>query len=369
MSTQLNAILEERLHQKLTKGRSEAITFYRDFQFMIDNIRDLMVPTGRTNMDNAIRFGFDPNSKKITAQVKEEEFTISNFSMGQFSDRYGIPRNYVRSLMAGDSRHRELLVHNLNEQNSWAKAERNLLRVVDGQINGFLSDRYSRINSAYLIKSFIDGMKKFGAEFSGAIMTDSRLFIEAVIPKIIYIDTPKNGNVGMLFGARLRTSDFGNGKLEIRAFGMQVICSNGMVGETMMSKVHLGSRIPDDLKLSAETYYKDSIAQASIVSDITKLVFSEKVIDDNIRMIKAASDRELNLESSFSWLKRNGMQKDEVIELENIFKRNDEDDGMNGLATFFKLSQAIGTVARNKGGERERELNEVAGQVLIARSL
>ena len=45
-------------------------------------------------------------------------------------------------------------------------------------------------------------------------------------------------------GARFSTSDYGDGAVDMRAYLLNGVCLNGMVRESLMKQVHLGSRLP-----------------------------------------------------------------------------------------------------------------------------
>ena len=94
------------------------------------------------------------------------------------------------------------------------------------------------------------------------------------MPETIAIPTAKNGIVEMAFGARLSTSDYGDGALELRAFLMQGVCLNGMCRNSVMRQVHLGARLPENMGISQHTYELDTKTQASAIRDLTKSIFS-----------------------------------------------------------------------------------------------
>lgn len=56
--------------------------------------------------------------------------------------------------------------------------------------------------------------------------------------------------------------------------------------------------------------------------------------------------------------------KQESKEVEKILMRNDPEDGVQGGATLWKLTQAITAHARELTPERSRELHELSGQLM-----
>lgn len=59
-----------------------------------------------------------------------------------------------------------------------------------------------------------------------------------------------------------------------------------------------------------------------------------------------------------------GLLKSEGKEVEKILMRNDPEDGVQGGATLWKLTQAITAHARELTPERSRELHEISGALL-----
>ena len=70
-------------------------------------------------------------------------------------------------------------------------------------------------------------------------------------------------------------------------------------------------------------------------------------------------DRELKKLTGNGW-----RLKQESKEVEKILMRNNPDDGVQGGATLWKLTQAITAHARELSPERSRELHEISGELL-----
>lgn len=93
-----------------------------------------------------------------------------------------------------------------------------------------------------------------GAVIVDAYMNDTKIWAETVLLQPITIPAKKNGDVIIFASARFRTSDYGDGAVDMRAFLLNGACLNGMVRESVMKQVHLGSELPDKLQLSQHTY-------------------------------------------------------------------------------------------------------------------
>ena len=81
--------------------------------------------------------------------------------------------------------------------------------------------------------------------------------------------------------------------------------------------------------------------------------------------IQGASEMEVDLDHELKKLTGNGwLLKQEGKEVEKILMRNNPDDGVQGGATLWKLTQAITAHARELSPERSRELHEISGELL-----
>lgn len=74
---------------------------------------------------------------------------------------------------------------------------------------------------------------------------------------------------------------------------------------------------------------------------------------------------EVDLDRELRHLTSNGsLLKSEGSEVQKILMRNDPEDGVQGAATLWKLTQAITAHARELTPERSRELHEISGQLM-----
>jgi len=239
-----------------------------------------------------------------------------------------------------------------------------LVRAVGDEVRGVLSDQYRRLNSIDIVQNFIGSAYSQGAVLADGLMTDTRLFMEVLLPEPLIFETPKNGTQVMAFGARLSTSDYGDGALELRTFTLNGVCLNGMVRESVMRTVHLGSRLPDNLQLSERTYKLDTRTQISTMSDLTKGIFSKETILREMEQIQDASYMEINLDKEIKELPKRGLSKGEAETVGRILVNGRQDDGVAGEPTLWKLVNGVTALARDTEGGRGRELQEIAGKLM-----
>ena len=301
----------------------------------------------------------------LLMNMPDGQFTMHDNAIGQMADRMGIPQRYLRQLASGDPWAIALAAYVLNQHSDWTQRSRVLVRTVGSQVRGILSDSYRRLNSVEILTAFVQEAAGQGAVISDAYMNDTKVWAETILPTPITVPTKNNGDVIIFAGARFSTSDYGDGAVDMRAFLLNGACLNGMVRESVMKQVHLGSKLPDNLALSQQTYELDTKTTVSAVKDLTKGLFSKDNLMAKAVEIQEASEVEVDFNKELKRLTSNGgLLKQEGKEVEKILMRNDPDDGVQGGATLWKLTQAITAYARELTPERSRELHELSGQLL-----
>lgn len=301
----------------------------------------------------------------LRMDMPDGQFTLHDNAIGQLADRMGIPQRYLRGLASGEPWAKQLAATLLNEHIGWTQRSRVLVRTVGTQVRGVLSDSYRRLNSVEILTAFVQEAAQQGAVISDAYMNDTKIWAETILPTPLTVPTSKNGDVVIFAGARFSTSDYGDGAVDMRAFLLNGACLNGMVRESVMKQVHLGSKLPDNLQLSQQTYELDTKTTVSAVRDLTKGLFSKDNLMKKAIEIQGASEIDVDFEHELKRLTRDGgLLKQEGKEVEKILMRNDPEDGVQGGATLWKLTQAITAHARELSPERSRELHELSGQLL-----
>lgn len=302
---------------------------------------------------------------RLMMNMPDGQFSLHDNAIAQLADRMGIPQRYLRSLASGEPWAIMLAAHLLNQHSDWTQRSRVLVRTVGHQVRGVLSDSYRRLNSVEILTAFVQEAAGQGAVISDAYMNDTKVWAETILPTPITVPTKNNGDVIIFAGARFSTSDYGDGAVDMRAFMLNGACLNGMVRESVMKQVHLGSKLPDNLALSQQTYELDTKTTVSAVQDLTRGLFSADTIKRKAYEIQGASEMEVDFDRELKKLTGNGwLLKQESKEVEKILMRNNPDDGVQGGSTLWKLTQAITAHARELSPERSRELHEISGELL-----
>lgn len=329
--------------------------------------QDYIAPIG-VNLklnDHSPVITFTADDGKLSMNMPDGEFSLHDNAIGQLADRMEIPQRYLRNLAGGELWARQLAATVLNEHSGWTERSRVLVRTVGQQVRGVLSDSYRRLNSVEILTAFVQEAAGQGAVIADAYMNDTKVWAETILPQPLVVPTLNNGDVIIFAGARFSTSDYGDGAVDMRAFLLNGACLNGMVRESVMKQVHLGSKLPDNLAISQRTYELDTQTTVSAVRDLTKGLFSREALERKAYEIQGASEIEVDLENEINKLvKSSALQKQEGKEVEKLLMKNNPEDGVQGGATLWKLTQAITAHARELSPERSRELHEISGALM-----
>lgn len=273
--------------------------------------QDFIAPIG-VNLKAAERrpvvtFARDAQTGAVTLNMSEGAFSLHDNAVGQLADRMGIPQRYLRTLAGGQQDwQRELAAHLLNQHSDWTQRSRVLIRCVGQQVRGVLSDSYRRLNSVDILTAFVTEASREGAVVADAFMTDTKVWAETILPQPFVVPTANNGDVVIFAGARFSTSDYGDGSVDMRSFLLNGACLNGMVRESLMRQIHLGSKLPDSLALSQRTYELDTKTTVSAVRDLTSGLFSKDNLLRKAYEIQGASEMEVDFDSEIKKLTRDG---------------------------------------------------------------
>lgn len=301
----------------------------------------------------------------LMMNMPDGTFSLHSNAVGQLADRMGIPSRYLKTLAGGAEWQMMLAAEILNQHSDWTQRSRVLVRTVGRQVRGVLSDSYRRLNSVEILTAFVEEAAGQGAVISDAYMTDTKVWAETILPTPISIPTKNNGEVIIFAGARFSTSDYGDGAVDMRTFLLNGACLNGMVRESVMKQVHLGSKLPDSLALSERTYRLDTETTVSAVRDLTRGLYSKDNIMQKAMEIQGASEIEVDFDRELKKLQSNGsILKADQQAVEKLLMNNNPEDGVQGGATLWKLTQAITAHARELTPERARELHEISGHLL-----
>lgn len=297
----------------------------------------------------------------------DQRWGLHNHALGQVCSRANVPSHFAKTLLKpgkGEKEvaqwRRDLLAYNLNEIYGHEPDSRKyLVRAVGGEVRGFLSDSYRRLDSRPLVDAFIGAIQEFHAVPLDGTVTDTRIALKAVLP---WVFEPIPGEV-ITLGLHWQNSDFGAGKHYVRFVMNRVGCTNKAITEDLLGQVHLGSKLSEDFAFSQETYQKDLAASVSALRDIVRGHLKPEKIGGVMDAIRKANEREVTW-AQFAERFKTVLNKAELVKAEDAFKGDDVEMLPPGK-TAWRMSNALSWVANSiTNGDRKLEIERAAGKVI-----
>lgn len=245
--------------------------------------KDMLVPSElmRCQTDAAGNCSLAILEGKDVANV----YPMSDVARKQIAEKLKIPYGYFERMRTEQP---DLLDSNTN---AWLGREENvkrMVRVLDDKVRAVLSRRYRRLDNFDLAESILPVLGGLpGARFESVELTETRLYLKVVCPKVEYQVAP--GDV-VQAGVVVSNSEVGCGKLSVQPLIFRLVCSNGLImSDRAMRRTHLGRMLGDaDVDV---TVFKDDTLQAddkaiflkvrdmveNAVSQVTFRMISEKM--------------------------------------------------------------------------------------------
>jgi hypothetical protein len=273
----------------------------------------------------------------------------------QLAEKLGIPKKYYdRMREAGKT---ELLADNIN---AWlCVKERRLIRILDGKIRAILSDRYRIIDNYDLVFLALDEFeKKKTVEIYRIDLTDTMLYLKAIDSTLTASIKEEDIVCG---GLILRNSEVGASALKVEPFILRKICSNGLILQHSLKKIHLGRQTLEigHIEWSDETRKLEDRALWSKVRDIIRATFDSEVFESWVTKLKESTTVKIEepIEAVNNIVKHLGLNEEQKQKLLMHFSE----------PTKYGLINAITNVAsETENVEAQIKLEEFGGKILEA---
>lgn len=201
-------------------------------------------------------------------------FRVTNIAHRQIADRLGIPFKYYERMR---NEYPELLDENIN---SWLKfkAEKRMLRTLDGKLRAFLSNRYRRLDNLELVDYILPViMQMKNCAIASCDITETHLYLKVINKSMKAEIVP--GDI-VQAGFVVSNSEIGLGALKVEPLVYRLVCKNGMIGRDYAhKKYHTGRNVEDTDNAyelySDETLQADDKAYFMKVQDIVSAAVNE----------------------------------------------------------------------------------------------
>lgn len=221
---------------------------------------------------------------------------LDQYADGQIADRLGIPRKLWNRLGSDYSGLKTTLVNGMWNQ----KPERRFVRMLEKPderlVRAYLSDRFRPIDNMLVLSALLPTMQEQGeVKVVSKAMTPTRMYLQVVFPQI-QMDVQEGDPV--CAGVTITNSEIGAGAVDIATTVWRLICKNGMVGESILRRHHVGARIDLNSESTYDVFQEDTI-RAEIESLRLRLrdVFAEAMklaaFEDRVARLRSAADQKI----------------------------------------------------------------------------
>jgi hypothetical protein len=279
-------------------------------------------------------------------------------ALQQAVERMGVPIKYLDRLTEGAQWERDLARDTLNTH-SQNKAGKAMLRVYGGQVRGFLSDAYKRIDSRPMLDSLLGALSSVGFVVYAGVASDVRVSVRAIKPQIYEV-----AGDPVVFGIEWDNSDYGAGKHEVRVFLLRTLCLNGMTGESLMSNTHLGSRASEDVKLSEQTRKAGEEYFTGLIRETVTQRAGQAAIDKTLAAVRQSAEERISLGDNLPTALRRALSKPEQDRVKALFE-SDESVMLPPAPTTARLANVLSWMANTSSNpDRALDLQALAGEVM-----
>ena len=298
---------------------------------------------------------------RLSMNGTTQEFSVGDIAHQQIAARLNIPYRYYQKMQKEQP---ALLDENVN---TWLHEtpERRMLRVLDGRVRAFLSDRYRRLDNLELCAAILPTISSMrGANIESCEVTETHLYLKVVNKRLKAEVSP--GDI-VQAGFVISNSEVGLGSLRVEPLVYRLVCKNGLiVKDCAQKKYHVGRQAEGSEDTAYEIYSDETLRQddkafsmkvkdtVSVALDEAKFQMAVGKMRD-ARNVPLAHDPVKEVELLADKFQLTQAERGDV--LRQLFMAHD--------SSRYGLVNAVTAASKNcKDYERATELERIGGEIL-----
>ena len=224
----------------------------KELQRQRQNRQDFLADTRSLEMQS------DSYGSKLYLSLDRHDysFTVGDLAHQQIAARLNIPYRYYAKMQ---NEAPDLLDQNVN---TWfgKNPERRMIRVLDGNVRAFLSDRYRRLDNLELCAAMLPVINEMkGATIESCEVTPTHLYLKVVNRRVKA--EIRVGDV-VQAGFVVSNSEVGLGSLRVEPLVFRLVCKNGLICKDLaQKKYHVGRQVNVSDNNAYELYSDETLAQ------------------------------------------------------------------------------------------------------------
>lgn len=323
---------------------------------------------------SALRIFSDENGSRLTLGTDGNGgLRVNDIAHAQIAARLNIPKAYYDRMR---SEAPALLDGNVGH---WftTKPEKRLVRILDGNVRAFLSDRYARIDNIDVLRAIDQPLThlsmEYGARVESAQITDKKMYLKVVVPGIEakiergrHEFLPNGGDI-VQAGFVIENSEVGHGAFSVKQMIFRLVCKNGLIRGESLRQTHVGRRITgdgDNRLWSDATLRSEDQTILLAAKDIVKAAVDETRFHALVARMGETLDTAPSVDpvKTIEVLgKTHGLSEGEQGKVLSFFVQNASRDGLGLFGAVNAVTQASQGI---EDYERATELEELGGVLL-----
>ena len=219
---------------------------------------------------------------------RDSMFPMNAWAHGQMSQITKIPKVYYDRLRSEEKG--QLLADNIN---AWLPTEkRRLVKTMNGTIRAILSDKYKTIDNLNILTCTMKKLLEYrevGPKFQKCQIGPTRMYLKIMLEGLNGEVTPDDK---YHYGLLVTNSEVGASSLKVEPYMLRQVCSNGMIRQTVLKKIHLGS-VNTDIVASPATRLLQDRTLYSEFEDAIDTVLATGHFQDWLDSLKATKEVEI----------------------------------------------------------------------------
>ena len=289
-----------------------------------------------------------------------QQFAVNELAHQQIASRLNIPYRYYQKMQTEQP---ALLDSNVN---TWFQQtpERRMVRVLDGNVRAFLSDRYRRLDHLELCAAVLPVINEMkGATIESCEVTETHLYLK-VINKRLKAEVTVGDVVQA--GFVVSNSEVGVGSLKVEPLVYRLVCKNGMICKDFaQKKYHVGRQVAGGDE--AYEIYSDATLAQDDKAFFMKVQDTVRCAVDETRFMLTVDKMR---EAMNTPLEHDPVKSVEILADKFMLTQNERGDVlrqlfMGGDNSRYGLMNAVTAAAKIAVDyERATELERIGGEIL-----
>lgn len=248
----------------------------------------------------------EPYETEDSFNIKSEVFnnSVSPYAQHQIASLYNIPTKYWDQMQT---------VPNLRAVNAkmWFDhaPKPRMVRILDQNIRAMVSDKFKPFDNFMVLNAVLPTLAEHRNDLiiQAKVLTERRMYIQVRFPSVeAEIKDGDNVQAGFI----ITNSEIGAGSLDIRQSIWRLVCSNGLIRESIFKKYHVGRSIGNNDE-DYDIYKEDTIihemnAVKGKIRDIVRYSLENDNFEHSVNDLRLAANRPIDnvIESTKNITKR-----------------------------------------------------------------